>query len=57
MSNFTVKLCPKCGNAWEWAHDKSFYHGTDWPMKSKLQKRICSNCKNRRSHEELSKDS
>jgi len=43
--NFIVKLCPKCGQAWERGHDKSYYHGRDFPMKSKLQKRICTNCK------------
>ena len=46
MRHFKVKFCPRCGKAWEAAHSgKPYYHGTDWPMKSKLQKQICTGCK------------
>lgn len=53
MKLFPVKLCPICKSVWETVrnfigkNDKigMVKHGTDWPMKSHLQKRICFDCK------------
>lgn len=46
MASFIVKLCPNCGQAWESDKNKGcYYHCTDWPMKSYLNKKICPTCK------------
>ncbi len=43
---FNVKICPVCGQVWEKdGHiNRSIHHGTDWPMKSYLDKGICFDC-------------
>jgi len=44
---FNVKICPVCGQVWERdSHNNapSVYHGTDWPMKSYLDKGVCFGC-------------
>lgn len=42
---FIVKYCPKCKQAWEPVRDSEQKYGTDWPMKSKLEKKVCVSCK------------
>ena len=45
---FNVKICPVCGQVWERDGDHNnsplVYHGTDWPMKSYLDKGVCFGC-------------
>jgi len=45
---FNVKICPVCGQVWERDgvnKSQSVYHGTDWPMKSYLDKGVCFRCR------------
>jgi len=42
---FKVKRCPMCKKAWEPVRDMERKYGTDWPMISKLEKKICVSCK------------
>ncbi len=44
---FNVKICPVCGQVWEKdGHiNRSIHHGTDWPMKSYLDKGVCFGCR------------
>ena len=45
---FNVKICPVCGQVWErdgrHRNSPSVYYGTDWPMKSYLEKGVCFGC-------------
>jgi len=44
---FNVKICPVCGQVWEKGghnNTQTVYHGTDWPMKSYLDKGVCFGC-------------
>jgi len=48
VSSYVVKRCPKCNQAWEKGPGgKDRHYGTDWPMISKLQNKVCLTCRNK----------
>ena len=48
VESFAVKRCPKCKGVWEKAGGgKDHHYGTDWPMISKLEEKLCLTCRSK----------